>query len=67
MSQSRGMDDYAVLAECERGEDVAKRVYAEALLEDLPRGVKELVQHQYQGVKANHNRIRSLRDQAAHL
>jgi uncharacterized protein (TIGR02284 family) len=66
-SSVTGMDDYAVLAECERGEDVAKRVYEEALLEDLPRDVKELVQHQYQGVKANHNRIRSLRDQAAHL
>jgi uncharacterized protein (TIGR02284 family) len=62
------MDDYAVLTECERGEDVAKRVYEEALAsEDLPRDIKEFVQHQYQGVKANHNRIRSLRDQAAHL
>ena len=60
-SSVTGMSDYAVLAECERGEDVAKRIYAEALLEDLPRDVKELVQHQYQGVKANHNRIRSLR------
>ena len=66
-SSVTGMSDYAVLAECERGEDVAKRVYEEALVEDLPSDVKELVHHQYQGVKANHNRIRSLRDQAAHL
>ena len=35
-SSVTGMDDYAVLAECERGEDVAKRVYEEALVEDLP-------------------------------
>jgi uncharacterized protein (TIGR02284 family) len=66
-SSVTGMDDHAVLAECERGEDVAKRVYEEALIEDLPRDVKELVQHQYEGVKANHNRIRNLRDQTAHL
>jgi len=61
------LSDYAVLTECERGEDVETRVYEEALAEDLPGDVKELVQHQYQGVKVNHNRIRSLRDQVAHL
>jgi uncharacterized protein (TIGR02284 family) len=66
-SSVTGMDDYAVLAECERGEDVAKSVYEEALVEDLPAEVKTLVQHQYEGVKLNHNRIRALRDQAAHL
>src|SRR5262245_15703269 len=41
-SSVTGMDDYAVLAECERGEDVAKRVYEETLAEDLPSDVKEL-------------------------
>jgi uncharacterized protein (TIGR02284 family) len=66
-SSVAGMSDYAVLTECERGEDVAKRVYEEALVEDLPAEVKNLVQHQYEGVKLNHNRIRALRDQAAHL
>ena len=66
-SSVTGMDDHAVLAECERGEDVAKRAYEEALLEDLPSDVKELVHHQYEGVKANHNRIRNLRNQTAQL
>jgi uncharacterized protein (TIGR02284 family) len=61
------MDDYAVLAECERGEDVAKKVYEEALSEDLPADIKTLVQRQYEGVKTNHDRIRQLRNQAAHL
>jgi uncharacterized protein (TIGR02284 family) len=56
------MDEYAVLTECERGEDVAKRTYEEALIEDLPADVKAIVQRQYEGVKANHARIRSLRD-----
>jgi uncharacterized protein (TIGR02284 family) len=66
-SSITGMDEYAVLIECERGEDVAKRTYEEALIEDLPADVKAIVQRQYEGVKANHARIRSLRDRAAHL
>jgi uncharacterized protein (TIGR02284 family) len=66
-SSITGMDEYAVLTECERGEDVVKRTYEEALIEDLPADVKAIVQRQYEGVKANHARIRSLRDQAAHL
>ena len=64
-SSVTGMDDYAVLTECERGEDVAKRVYEEALIDDLPPDVMALVRHQYEGVKINHNRIRDLRNQAA--
>jgi uncharacterized protein (TIGR02284 family) len=66
-SSITGMDEHAVLAECERGEDVAKRTYEEALKEDLPADVKAIVQRQYEGVKANHDRIRNLRNQAAHL
>lgn len=66
-SSAPGMDDRTVLAECERGEDFARRVYEEALMGDLPLDVKELVQHQYEGVKVNHNRIRNLRDQTAQL
>jgi uncharacterized protein (TIGR02284 family) len=31
-----GKDEAAVLAECERGEDVAKKAYEEALAIDLP-------------------------------
>ena len=60
-----GKDDHAVLAECERGEDVAKSAYEAALKEDLPPEVKAIVQRQYEGVKANHDRIRDLRNQAA--
>jgi uncharacterized protein (TIGR02284 family) len=66
-SSITGMDEYAVLTECERGEDVAKSAYEEALNEDLPMDIKTLVQRQYEGVKANHDRIRQLRNQAAHL
>jgi uncharacterized protein (TIGR02284 family) len=52
------MDEHAVLAECERGEDVAKSAYKAALEEDLPTAVKAIVRRQYEGVKENQHRIR---------
>ena len=55
-----GKNDAAVLAECERGEDVAKRSYEMALKKDLPHAVRGIVQRQYEGVLQNHDRIRSL-------
>jgi uncharacterized protein (TIGR02284 family) len=57
-----GMDEAAVLAECERGEDVAKRAYEAALKKDLPSDVRSIVERQYQGVKQNHDRVRDLRN-----
>jgi uncharacterized protein (TIGR02284 family) len=66
-SSITGMDEYAVLNECERGEDMAKNACEEALLKDLPTDIKTLVQRQYEGVKVNHDRIRQLRNQAAHI
>jgi len=60
-----GLDEAAVLAECERGEDAAKRSYEDALQKDLPAHVRSLVERQYQGVKQNHDRVRALRDAAA--
>jgi uncharacterized protein (TIGR02284 family) len=57
--------DHAILAECERGEDVAKKNYREALDKELPADVRAAVERQYQGVIQNHDRIRDLRDQYA--
>jgi uncharacterized protein (TIGR02284 family) len=56
-------DAKAVLEECERGEDYAEAKYAEALKHDLPDDVSRIVERQYQGVVAHHNRIRDLRNQ----
>jgi uncharacterized protein (TIGR02284 family) len=56
-------DAKAVLEECERGEDYAKAKYAAALKEQLPDNVRQVVERQYQGVVANHDRIRDLRNQ----
>ena len=58
-----GHDNHAILAECERGEDVAKKAYEEASkLQDLPGDLKSIIEKQSQGVLAAHNEIRDLRD-----
>ena len=54
--------DQAALDECERGEDAALGRYRDAIKEDLPGDVAAVVQRQYEGVKRNHDQIRSLRD-----
>lgn len=57
-----GKSEQAVLNECERGEDVAKKNYSEALEKALPADVREVVERQYQGVLRNHDQIKALRD-----
>ena len=54
------MDEAAVLAECERGEDIAKRAYETALEKDLPADVRAIIARQYQGVKKNRDRVRKV-------
>ena len=60
-----GMDEHAVLDECERGEDFAKRAYEEALQEDLPADVRTLIGKQYREVKMNHDSVRDMRNTMA--
>ena len=55
-------DDKAILEECEKGEDYAKAQYRKALEQNLPADVRAIVDRQYQGVLANHDRVRALRD-----
>jgi uncharacterized protein (TIGR02284 family) len=55
-----GNDDIAIIAEAERGEDVAKAAYAKALKEDLPAGVRTLIQSQAEIVKLAHDEVRAL-------
>jgi uncharacterized protein (TIGR02284 family) len=64
-SRLTGMDEHAVLDECERGEDTAKRAYEEALQEDLPADVRTLIGKQYREVKMNHDSIREMRNAMA--
>jgi uncharacterized protein (TIGR02284 family) len=62
-----GYSDLAILEETERGEDTAMASYRDALQEDLPPQVRELVERQFEGVKRNHAQVRMLRDQARAL
>jgi len=58
-----GHDRHSILAECERGEDYAKKAYQTALAaQDLPSGVKSVIEKQYQGVQQAHYQIKALRD-----
>ncbi|MBK5118607.1 PA2169 family four-helix-bundle protein [Burkholderia sp. R-69980] len=57
--------DHEILAECEKGEDVAKKRYHDALEKGLPLDVRTIVERQYEGVLQNHDRVRDLRDQYA--
>ena len=58
-----GNDDQAILNECERGEDAALDRYRDAIKKSLPDEIALVVQRQYEGVKRNHDQIRTLRDQ----
>ncbi len=58
-----GYSDHAILDECERGEDAALERYRDALKQPLPADLMTLVQKQYEGVKRNHDQIRTLRNQ----
>jgi uncharacterized protein (TIGR02284 family) len=60
-----GMDDAAILAECERGENIACQAYEDALKRDLPPDVRMLIDRQYREVKANYERVRELRNAPA--
>ncbi len=55
-------DDKAILDECERGEDIAVKAYKDSLDKPLPAHVQQMLQRQYNDVKAAHDRIRGLRD-----
>jgi len=57
-----GQDDHAILNEAERGEDVAKNAYKEALEQNLPANVLNTVQNQYSGVQTAHDKVKALRD-----
>jgi uncharacterized protein (TIGR02284 family) len=64
-SRITGMDETAVLAECERGEQVAQRTYEDALGKDLPADVRSMVERQYHGVRQHQERVRQLRAAAS--
>jgi uncharacterized protein (TIGR02284 family) len=58
---------HALLAECERGDDMSLKLYAAALRESRLDGIsRQLVQEQYERVQLAHDRVRQLRDSASY-
>jgi uncharacterized protein (TIGR02284 family) len=57
-------DRYAILAECERGEDAAIESYRDAMASNLPGSVGVLVDTQYYEIQRVHIRVKELRDAA---
>lgn len=57
-----GKDEGAILNEAERGEDVAKNSYKDALAQSLPANVLNVVQNQYSAIQAAHDKVKALRD-----
>ena len=55
-----GDDDRAIVAECERGEDVALGTYRSALGRDMPANVRSMVERQFAEIKEAHNLLGNL-------
>ena len=55
-----GKDDASIIAEAERGEDVAVAVYRKALEAEVPSDIRAIIERQYSSVKAAHDRVRDL-------
>ena len=55
-----GKNDAAIIAEAERGEDIAKNNYEKALKANLPPDTRQLVENQYERVCASHDQVRDL-------
>jgi len=62
-----GHDDHAIVAEAERGEDVATSVFEAALKESLPAPAQARVQEFAAKVRHAHDEVRSIRDHEAVL
>jgi uncharacterized protein (TIGR02284 family) len=60
-----GGGDHSLLATAEQGEDEAKKAYADALDQDLPLPVRQLIAEQQAHVLTSHDFVRSHRDALA--
>ena len=57
-----GANDHSMLETAEQGEDVAKKAYAEALEQDLPLPLRQIVAEQQAHVLKSHDFVRDHRD-----
>jgi uncharacterized protein (TIGR02284 family) len=61
-----GQNDAGIIAEAERGEDVAVKAYREALTKDVPLDVREIIEEQSKVVLDTHNQVRALKMRTQH-
>lgn len=59
-----GNDEAAILNEAERGEDIAKSNYQQALDNVLPANVRNVIEEQLIGITNVHDRVKIMRDAA---
>ncbi len=57
--------DHELLASAEQGEDVAKKTYADALSQELPAPVRELLSEQQRHIVTSHDYVRDHRNALA--
>jgi hypothetical protein len=62
VSPSHGTKDHVLLSTAEQGEDAAKKAYADALKEDLPLPLRELLDRQFEHIQRSHDQVKALRD-----
>jgi len=58
-------DDHSLLASAEQGEDAAKKAYADALEQELPYPLRQLLTEQNAHIVNSHNYVRDHRDVTA--
>lgn len=57
-----GGGDHALLETAEQGEDVAKKAYVDALKDELPTPLRQLLVSQQEHVNMAHDKVKALRD-----
>jgi uncharacterized protein (TIGR02284 family) len=57
-----GVSDHQLLETAEQGEDAAKKVYADALEQELPHPVRQLLVEQQTHILASHDYVKAHRD-----
>jgi uncharacterized protein (TIGR02284 family) len=55
-----GRDEGAIIAECERGEDLAVTAYQKALAAPLPHDLRAILERQFIKIQEAHDQVRSL-------
>jgi uncharacterized protein (TIGR02284 family) len=57
--------DHSLLATAEQGEDEAKKVYKDALAQELPLPLRQLITEQFAHIQMSHDYVRNHRDALA--